>query len=177
MKKFLKKIFQKPSSETKTFDSTQEQVYLAGLELMKTIDGEYREHVRMCKKKLSDKGLYSARVFSILFPISAMTLALGKEKHQLSESVYRELIFECGQNLKLSKPEQIKISKTILREGSLALIAEKNNVGSGQYALAALYEGALNLSVGSVEGLAERLEPPLSSLMGRMVGEKLAAWA
>jgi len=158
-------------------DKTQQLVFAKGEELMHRIEKTYRDHVRTWKRTATPKGLFRARLFGSNFCVCAMTLALGKEKDKVSQEVYLALLDRASKGLGLSQPEMKAISVEILKEQSRALLQEMQNVGSGQYALAALYEKALRESVGSIEKADEVFSEPIVSVLGRLTGEVLAEWA
>ena len=155
-------------------DKTQQLVFIRGEGLMRRVEKIYRNHVR---RHVTSQGLFRARLFGSNFCLCAMTLALGAEGHKVSEEVYLALLNRASRGLGLSRSDIKEISVAILTEQSRALVQEQKNVGSGQYALAALYQKALEESVGSVDSAGESFSEPITSVLGRLVGEALAEWA
>ena len=151
-------------------DASQALVYEAGLKMIREIEAAYRGHVVGEGAQPSPLGIFRARLFGLNFAVSAMTLGLGAAGHQKSEEVYQALVKQAASGL-LLQPEKVrKISAEILQEQNRALQAEHKNVGSGQYALAALYEAALAESLG-------KMDSAQASFLGQRVGLSLAGWA
>ena len=160
------------------WNAGQAAVYEAGLRLMALAEKHYRRHLSgVFRAGVRDEGIFRARVFGFHFATSAMTLAWGRERHTESETVYRALVEQARQDVRLGAEAAMKKAVEIWDEQRRALTAEKNNVGSGHLALASLYEAALEISAGPLWKMPAGKAAQMPQLLGSVVAEMLGAWA
>ncbi|HTL48103.1 MAG TPA: hypothetical protein VL688_08610 [Verrucomicrobiae bacterium] len=154
------------------FSGTDKKTYEKGRELMASSEKRFRQDADDLGVTPGPAALFQARLFGANFAVSAMTLCYGEARKAESEAVYKALYKEAGQGLGLKPEEARGLSTALLKEQTRALIAEMRNVGSGQFALAALYETALESSAGAGIDPAAAAER-----CGRAAAEMLGHWA
>ncbi len=151
-------------------------VVAAGIDWMNEMEGMYRGQIENFGSKPAAAGIFGARIFALYFAVSAMRLAFGSPAAERSEKIWRLLSAEAGRGLNLPASRQQEIAAEIVSEQSHALAAEQRNVGSGQYALAALYEKAVEESTGPAAGLKTSGTEPAAVWAGRATAWGLGHW-
>jgi len=159
-------------------DPGQALVYETGLRLMAQSEENFLRSLGQMRNGCScDKGRYQARLFGMQFAVSAMTLAWGAARHADSEAVYRALLRTARRGLTVPAEQAASLAEETLREQSRALISEKNNVGAGQFALASVFESALEKALGPLWKLPETEAAALPAILGAAVAAPLGEWA
>ena len=158
-------------------NADQKLVIQEGVRLMDACEKDYTVHINSCNSKTTPLGIYFSRLFALNFVVSAMTLAWGADRHKESEKAYLSLLDHARRKNRISSQEALKEASEFLKTANEALYAEKNNVGSGQYALASLYEKALSASLGTGFQPPPNSDFNLSSVLGYRIGTLLAEWS
>lgn len=158
-------------------NKAQKKVFTAAVKLMHDVEREYRQIVGACGKPVQPEGLLRARLFAIYFPMSIMALVGGEEKHAEAETVYRLLIPLAFEGIPMIPVEKNQIAQAMLQEQTRSLVSEFRNVGSGQFALAALYGVALVGSIGPIPDDGVVGGENITTVLGRVTGQCLAVWA
>ncbi len=173
MKNFLQQFFPVNDGCKQPFvlDARQKIIFENACKRMLALESECTGLVGQAGLKPDDRLKFNARVFGFLFPLHVM-IAAGPEARENAETLYRKLFREACQGLKLNLKKAGAGASETLREHSRALTAEKNNVGSGQFALAALF-----LQIFSACGENPALRGPLSERVGPLIAENLGVWA
>lgn len=157
--------------------SAQRKVFAQGALLLREVEKVYEEQVRSTGQKVAAPGRLKARLFALQFPMSAMMLALGSEKHAASEAVYRCLLNVAFYGVPVPEAEKKQMAAAMLQEQMRSLQSEFRNVGAGQFALAALYEQALRLSLKDWLLDGRLAGENVATVLGRVTGQCLAVWA
>ena len=170
---FLRKFFsaQDIRVQPPELDCRQKMIFEAACQRMQPLETECVLLVQQAGLKPDDRLKFNARVFGFLFPLHVL-IAAGTEMRGQAEAVYRLLFRKACLGLKLNLKKAGDEASETLREHSRALAAEKNNVGSGQFALAALF-----LQIFSAHEQHAALMGPLSERVGPLVAENLGVWA
>jgi hypothetical protein len=155
----------------------QRKAFAQGALLLREVEQIYEEQVRSTGQKVASPGRLKARLFALHFPMSAMMLALGSEKHAASEAVYRCLLNVAFYGVPLPLAEKKQMASAILQEQTRSLVSEFRNVGAGQFALAAIYEQALLHSLGELPADGRLGGENVATVLGRVTGQCLAVWA
>ncbi len=157
--------------------AAQRKVFAQGVLLLHEVEKAYEEQVRSTGQKVAPAGRLQTRLFALHFPMSAMMLALGSEKHQDSEAVYRCLLNAAFHGVPVPAAEKKQIAEAMLQEQMRNLQSEFRNVGAGQFALAAFYEQALRLSLKDWPSDGRLADENVATILGRVTGQCLAVWA
>ena len=158
------------------FETEAEKLVLeSGRRSLLEMDSVYARHVEAAGKIPTPAGKFRARLFALNFSVAALMQVAGRAGHARTEKVYLALYREALAGLKIPEKAAADLSRDLLKEQMNALHSELQNVGAGQYALAALYERALEESTGPLERIEWKESP--ASLLGTVVGEKLSEWA
>lgn len=151
-------------------------IFEHSLEVMDKNQSEGEKWLIRNRFRIKRETVFRLRLFGGFFSVSAMILALGKSRHSDISLFYQRIVKAAAEKNRIWA--KFRKAQPLFTEQQRALQAEFRNLGSGQYALASIYDQALLIS-GEKKNFFEESDDngQRAEAVGRMIAEDLAEWA